>query len=66
LGGGSAIFVDGYPELGTGFAVVALVFGFSVLIMAYAVGHVSGGHFNPQFFFGLCLGGECLAQSCLF
>jgi aquaporin Z len=33
--------------LGIGFAGVALAFGLTVLTMAFAVGHISGGHFNP-------------------
>ncbi|WP_252149848.1 aquaporin, partial [Escherichia coli] len=37
----------GFPELGIGFAGVALAFGLTVLTMAFAVGHISGGHFNP-------------------
>jgi aquaporin Z len=37
----------GIPELGIGFVGVALAFGLTVLTMAYAVGHISGGHFNP-------------------
>ena len=42
-GCGSAIFAAGFPELGIGFVGVALAFGLSVLTMAYAVGHISGG-----------------------
>ncbi len=48
LGGcGSAVLAAAYPELGIGFAGVALAFGLTVLTMAFAVGHISGGHFNP-------------------
>jgi aquaporin Z len=36
-----------FPELAIGFAGVALAFGLTVLVMAFAVGHISGGHFNP-------------------
>jgi hypothetical protein len=46
-GCGSAVLAAGFPELGIGFAGVALAFGLTVLTMAYAVGHISGGHFNP-------------------
>jgi len=57
-GCGSAVLAAGYPELGIGFAGVALAFGLTVLTMAYAVGHISGGHFNPAISVGLCVGGR--------
>ena len=48
LGGcGSAVLAAAFPQLGIGFAGVALAFGLTVLTMAYAIGHVSGCHLNP-------------------
>ena len=42
-GCGSAVLAAGFPDLGIGFAGVALAFGLTVLTMAYAVGGISGG-----------------------
>lgn len=61
-GCGAAVFAAGVPEIGIGLAGVALAFGLTVLTMAYAVGHISGGHFNPAVSFGLWMGGRFSAK----
>ena len=57
-GCGSAIFAAGIPELGIGYMGVAFAFGLTVLTMAYAVGPISGGHFNPAVSLGLAIAGR--------
>ncbi|MFQ8430634.1 aquaporin Z [Amaricoccus sp. W119] len=57
-GCGSAVLAAGFPELGIGFLGVALAFGLTVVTGAYALGPISGGHFNPAVSLGLAIGGR--------
>jgi len=66
LGGcGSAIFAAAFPDVGIGLLGVSLAFGLTVLTMVYAVGGISGGHFNPAVSFGLWAGGKFPAKELL-
>jgi len=57
-GCGSAVLAAAFPQLGIGFLGVALAFGLTVLTMAFAVGPISGGHFNPAVSVGLATAGR--------
>lgn len=64
-GCGSAVFAAAFPDVGIGLLGVSLAFGLTVLTMAYTVGHVSGGHFNPAVTVGLWSGGRFPAKDVL-
>ena len=64
-GCGSAVLAAAFPELGIGFVGVSLAFGLTVLTMAYTVGGISGGHFNPAVSVGLMVAGRFPAKHLL-
>jgi aquaporin Z len=57
-GCGSALIAAGFPNIGIGLVGVSLAFGLTVVTMAYTVGHISGGHFNPAVTLGVVAAGR--------
>src|ERR1041384_1931708 len=64
-GCGSAVLAAAFPQVGIGLLGVSFAFGLSVLTMAYAVGQVSGGHFNPAVTVGVFAAGRFPSKSIL-
>ncbi|NGO49782.1 aquaporin Z [Mesorhizobium camelthorni] len=61
-GCGSAVLAAAFPDVGIGLLGVSLAFGLTVLTMIYAVGGISGGHFNPAVSVGLLVAGRFPAK----
>ena len=64
-GCGSAVLAAAFPDVGIGLLGVAFAFGLTVLTMAYAVGGISGGHFNPAVSVGLMVAGRFSSKDLL-
>lgn len=62
-GCGSAVLAAAFPAVGIGLLGVSFAFGLTVLTMAYAVGGISGGHFNPAVSVGLTVAGKFPASN---